>query len=623
MNYIFRGRLCSLICSECREPLRRVKVRLYHLDPRENAIDRASANAKDTFAILDDEAIKAKQSLLIAETETDAEGNYSFDLGEKQNYKGGAFEVDVYVDSTEGIEDRGIKPVQFTITVLNPQWRQDRDLLIWGWDYCIPYRWWCRVLSYRRLWVICGKVVLCEDRKKAVPGVKVIALDRDWIQDDNLGSAFTNSSGNFHIYYTAAQFQQGTWLDVELVGGPDVYFRVETATGAPLLVEPSSRGRDADRENIGHCFCVTLCLKESDVPEEPEPTPFFSHLGVYNYTSMISSAPAGTGLTNGDLRAFYSTVRLNGILSKKFNGNPMEYRFEVRPLNAAGVPIGGWAKVLQPQIGKTNIGKLERANPNFPATDPNPIEVVEYFVGAAGPGELSATIFSDAQGDWIQVPQESSSALGPVGFFTPNGNMIALHTTSITAFPTVDLRVPTVLQAGNSVTSTGKALEVNRYFAIRMLVREQGTAVAGTQMGICQKVAVENSQYHTRNHPSWMATEPVGNGVGMVDIQQLIDQGCAGISDTLDILFTAAHSNLGSVSMSMDGPGGPYAFTLPPAPVPGKDHFGIAAPNGFSITDLPNCAYIVDLWVQLLLTNGDVAHPGLHDRIAFCKKDSV
>lgn len=29
MNYIFKGRLCGYICSECFEPLSKVKVRIY------------------------------------------------------------------------------------------------------------------------------------------------------------------------------------------------------------------------------------------------------------------------------------------------------------------------------------------------------------------------------------------------------------------------------------------------------------------------------------------------------------------------------------------------------------------------------------------------------------------
>lgn len=619
MTYIFRGNLCAYICGECREPLRRVKVRLYRLDGKEDAVARATANPKETFAVVKEDEIKAKQSRLIAEAETDAEGNFNFELGDNQKYDGSAFEVDVYVDSIEGSEqNEKLNPVQFSITVLQPQWRRRGDVLIWGWEYCLPYRWWCFILQILGIWVICGRVLLCEERSRPpVPGVKVIAFDRDWLQDDMLGSALTDSSGRFHIYYTTAAFEPGTWLNVELTSGPDVYFRVETATGAPLLVEPPSRGRDPDRENVGHCFCVKLCLKEGDIPDDEEALPFFSHLGVYKYSTQIQSAPGGSGLTTAGNRAFYSSVRLNGVLSKKLNGNPLEYRFETRELNAAGVPIGPWTKVSAAQIGKTYIGRLERANPNFPATDPNPIEIIEYVTAAPAADELLANTFSDAQGDWIQVPQESSSPLGPIGFFTPNGNMIQLNTASLSAFPLVDLTLPSVLQAGNSVTSTGDPLVANKHFSIRMLVREQGTAGVGTQAGICQHVAIENTQYKSNNHPSWMSIIYTRYGLAMVDVAQLIAAGCSDITTGLDVLFTAAHPNLGAVSLSMSGPGGPYSFTLP-AGGPGN-RFGTATPLGFVVADLDSCAYIITLSVEVLLTTGDSSPADLIDQIPFCK----
>ncbi len=198
--------------------------------------------------------------------------------------------------------------------------------------------------------------------------------------------------------------------------------------------------------------------------------------------------------------------------------------------------------------------------------------------------------------------------------------MIMFRTTTVAPVVEVDLTVPTVLEAGNSVTSTGKALEVNKHFALRMLVREVGSGTAGTASGTCRHVAIENSQYKTRNHPGWMETNPVANGVAMVDITQMAVTGCdnGGIQDDLDVVFTAAHPNLGGISLGMTGPGGPYSFTLPPATTPGKDHFGTATPN-FTVSDLEKCAYIVTFGVQVLLTTGDSVPDNLVDQIAFCK----
>ena len=94
---------------------------------------------------------------------------------------------------------------------------------------------------------------------------------------------------------------------------------------------------------------------------------------------------------------------------------------------------------------------------------------------------------------------------------------------------------------------------------------------------------------------------------------------CADISQSLTVLFTASHPNLGPVSIRLDGPGGPYSFTLPtPLPETG-DWYGIAV-NDFVLSNLIPCAYLVTLSVLPLLTTGDLAFgPPIIDQIAFCK----
>ncbi|MGH2459489.1 MAG: carboxypeptidase-like regulatory domain-containing protein, partial [Chloroflexota bacterium] len=107
-------------------------------------------------------------------------------------------------------------------------------------------------------------------------------------------------------------------------------------------------------------------------------------------------------------------------------------------------------------------------------------------------------------------------------------------------------------------------------------------------------------------------------GVALIDIKELQPNGCAGITNSLTVLFTASHANLGGVSVDMIGPGGPYNFTLPtPVPETG-DWYDTAAPSGWSLGTLTPCAYIVTLSVSLLLTTGDSDPLPLIDQIAFC-----
>lgn len=606
-HYTFRAHLCGLICPDCPEPLIFTKVRLYRVERDPQTVEQVAADPKETFAALTDEQVKAKSGNLIAEATTDEQGFVTFELGDEQDYDGGAFEIDIVPQTVAGLdpEEAPKDPRQYSLTTLQPRWRETEKGLVAAWDHCIHSRYWCRVRRSFGVWAICGRVVHCKTGQP-IPNVRVRAFDRDWLQDDPLGSDFTDLQGRFVIYYKTSAFRQGTFIDVELIGGPDLYFRVETGAGTPLLVEPPSRGRQADRENVGPCFCVRLCLDETP-QEDGEPVPVFTHVGGYHFPTQIDSAPAGSGLTVGDQRGFHNTLRLNGILSKKLNGQPMEYRFEVREIDAAGNPLGGWTAVAPGQIRRTVIGIWE----HFVGGFPNPIESKVYTVnGTPGPNELVASVV----GGWIRVPQESN-VFGPQGFFQPNGNMIRLDSHTLAPFPDIDL---TGLVTGNSSTSTGKPLAQDRHFQIRMRVRQWGLPATEQGGGVLQHIAISNTHYDNFvQHPAWMA-ETINNALAvyMVDIDQLTGNGCSEITNDLDVTFTAAQPHLGNVTITMSGPGGPYSFTLP-APVPGEQ-FGTATPN-FTVGDLDPCAYIVTLRVPLLLTNGDVEPDPRFDQIAFCK----
>ncbi|MGF2075641.1 hypothetical protein, partial [Enterococcus casseliflavus] len=77
-------------------------------------------------------------------------------------------------------------------------------------DYTIPSRLWCATLARLGLWVVCGRVTVC-DTGQPVGGVTVSAFDRDWLQDDALGSAVTDVAGRYQLWYTAAQFSRTPW----------------------------------------------------------------------------------------------------------------------------------------------------------------------------------------------------------------------------------------------------------------------------------------------------------------------------------------------------------------------------------------------------------------------------
>lgn len=222
-HYIFKGRLCGLICPECPEPLSNLKVRLYRLRGEQNAVVLAVANPKDTLAVLSDEQVQAKAKTLLAEVETDALGSFTFELGEKQGYKGEAFEVDVYCGTVPRRKPGRAppKPRQFSVTTIQPLWRQREDIALAVWDYCIPNRFWCHFRSLFGAWTICGRLRTCVSPQTPIAGATVKAFDADWLQDDPLGSAVTDATGRFRLDYLADDFKKDVLgLNIELLAAP-------------------------------------------------------------------------------------------------------------------------------------------------------------------------------------------------------------------------------------------------------------------------------------------------------------------------------------------------------------------------------------------------------------------
>ena len=630
MAYTFKGRLCGYICDLCTEPLSRVKVRLYRVRQGRDVTALAVASPKDTFAILTEEQVAEKQQLLIAEAQTDEQGNFSFELGDKEKYNGEPFEIDVYCESVPPhLKTRHeTRPVQFSVTTLQPLWREREGGFIFGWEYCLPARLWCLVRSPFGVWVICGRVTVCDRGRPGnvpVPNVKVRAFDVDWLQDDEIGSDITDASGHFLIYYTPQNFRVTPFsplINFECVSGPDVYFRVETVLGTALLAESRSTGRTPQRENRGPCTCVELCIDPDRVPPTTttETLSVFNKIGAYNFLTQIDSAAAGDGLTLADNRAFFSTLRLNGILSKTKNGNPLEYAFEVAAYDPTTDILGAYTQIPLAQVAQTNIGTWE----HFTGDIFNPVETKDYILnGVAGPNTLVPQVSPDG---WVRVPQESN-VFAPQGNFVPGTGsypgFINLISETLRAFGTID---ESAVQAGESAGPPNAVLGRVFYYSLRMRVREAigGVVVAGSEQiaGTCIRVAIMNTRYdNVSKNGSWVP-HTVDNEfcVSSLDIAELAGAGCTEITTSLTVKYTAAHPNLGSFSLSMIGPGGPYTFT-PGGGGTSVNRFGTAT-NDFVLADLEDCAYIVKLQVNLLLTTGDSSPDPIWDEVAFCKNSN-
>lgn len=412
-------------------------------------------------------------------------------------------------------------------------------------------------------------------------------------------------------------------------------------------------------------FCICVCPSEL--------FPVFTQIGGLNYDTQVDSALPATGLTVGGTQAFFSVLRLNGILTQTLGGQPLEYSFEFLPITKAST-------TLSAAITAADTSITVASSAGFPAAPFNVVigsagggyEIMTVTVVSAttwtvlrgqqgttaSPVAAGATIVTGATavGSWTQVPASwiTRTVIGYQEIFVPlpfphfetqdiavnpnpgdipapftldgfiqvpqlpevflNGNMINLNSTMLPSFPAAD---ETGVSAANPANHP---LPSDLYFGLRMRVRQHGSAT-DSDGGTCSVVAIDNTLYNNVNHhPEWDGGVTNGQfGVAMVDIRELQPAGCAGITNSLTVLFTASHPNLGPVSINMIGPGGPYNFTLPtPVPETG-DWYGVAA-NDFVLASLTPCAYIVTLSVSLLLTTGDSDFPSpLIDQIAFCR----
>lgn len=378
-----------------------------------------------------------------------------------------------------------------------------------------------------------------------------------------------------------------------------------------------------------HWVCFLRCQRFCFCVCPPSSIAVFTKIGALYYETAVNSDAPGNGLTIADSRAFYDTLRLNGGLSVVDGAPRIEYRFEVVQTNpdgttlANGNPINDsdWVAVIPSQMRPTNLGSFVR--PHFPP--PPFLDVVEVWVGASGPGIYEITPSADG---WIPVPPFTPTSPefptpGTGWRFVPGSDLIEFDTTTLA--PSVVTVDETGVDAGSSAANP---LQTDVYYGIRMRIRNQGDTTDGTDAGTCQHVAINNTRYdNISHHPYWPGGLFGANhelAVASIGIAELATAPCSVLTKTLTVEFTAAHSNLGAVTVSMQGPGGPYAFTLNPATAQdaGENWYGTADPSGWTFAQLAPCAYLLSLSVDPLLTTGDSDPLPLVDYIAFCKGKS-
>lgn len=618
MNYIIKGNLAAYLCRECSEYLSQVRVRIYLPTSDINIAAVSAAEIKDTFREVSEEEIKAKQDRLIAEAETDINGNFSIEIDEK--YSRSALEFDFYCGTVPRppFPPKKGKARQFHITTFVPQWKITKEqVYMANFSYIIPEKWWCLIKGrYFDVWTICGRLTDCKTGKP-LSRVTVIAMDADFITDDELGSNVTDSNGHFKIYYSSADFKKtflSPIINIEtdvlppFASGPDVYFHLEYGGQRFALETKADR-----RNNVGYCLCVKLCSKEL-IPVDPSIPPSFTHFGLTQHIPIQAGINLATGKTLGGY-AFFSSVNLVGTISKKINAQPMEYLFEYQEVENPSDALNpaGWSPVVPNMIDKTVIGYLW----TFTGDPSNPIAYEPYHINGTGT-EKTITF----NGNWIQVPQDSN--------FAPHvdAEILKLNTEKLTGVTSIDMSMPTS-GIGNSTVSGTRPHTSNRYFAVRMRQRETGNPATEVVAGTSKPIAIFNVLYHNVNkYGSWAHTTVNDQRIALsVDLQEIISgsSGCSKITTDLHVKYGARNENLGSVSLSIVGPHKPgQSFGFDPIVLmPAPETFGstqlVFTPPTDTVADLLPCAYTVSISATALLTTGDGNLSSYHDFVSFCK----
>lgn len=613
MGFTIFGRLRGYLCEDCDEALEGVVIRFYETDVQDVA-DRVAADPKETavFVELPDQTRAAR---LLAEATVAADGSYKAILPD--SYNGQALDVDLYCANVPRQKPPKTlpEPIQLHLTTLQPRWRQTGDGAVAAYEYSVPARIWCGIRARLGAWVVCGTVTDC-DSQAPIVGLVVKAFDVDWLQDDILGSDTTDSAGHYRIDYNAEDFRRTPFspsFNLELFAGPDLYFQVETPSGAPVLVEPRSEGRTPARENSGPCKCVDLCVTGGPDGGVIPTIPMFTKVGSYRVDTSYGEFTAGGTTTAGDL-AFTGNIPLIGIMPDPLSPDPIEYRFLV-----------GGSPVLDTQMEPTIIGELQYfawhatssvwlvRSANFWANRPG----TTVSIPQNGGPDLIVDVNTPVKpSGWIEAPRTNGLVPSGPGRFIPNGNLALLRTTSYTnEFFDLTATAPPV-GAGDSVPAAQRSAAPT--FSIAFEARNVGT-VGLVGSGSLATIAFSNLKDKYTRHPYWAGGDVETTGVSSLGIAEMVTSGgCAELEDTIHVLYTAYHPYVGQPTIYFDG--NPILpATMSPA-VSGGEAVSVPGGDIVDISTLAKCAYIVWLSVPLRLTSGYGSLGWVvYDHIAFCK----
>jgi len=559
---------------------------------------------KRAVKALSGEELKAATAGASLSSATDDKGRFCLMDPE---YRGGAVDIYVLIDrvplpgSEEGFSELPEPQALFLGTYLPVA--SDEG---WVLSLVIPQSVWCRFKRLADAWTIVGRVSACGNPQIPLGGVTVTAFDVDWTQDDELEQDVTTAAGIYRIDYPGWKYREGTFIDVELFGGPDLYFKIVDADGNTILDEPSSRGRTAERCDRGPCACIDLC-GEVPVPDDGDGLPVPS---VWTGVGTAFTIPDAGSLNDFDADgyagaakfALTTTARMTGSADIKTSAaNPIEYRFRVSDTTAANT---------DPPLAEANFTRVVGKSPDddlFVTTKVcemirySPYKIVKVYAKVVDlDSEGWLDVNKSIQRTFIERPDVDPLDL-PDFVYVDSDGLMAIDTAKLTTTSNVS---GAGLDPGDPVPA-GDQIGIEK-FAIRFEVREVIDKATDT--------------YAPLPGDGWTVNAFVMNNnarYGKLAMKEhLLGTPCDVLSGSIHAAYTVHHPHLRDVSLTVVSNDGAYNVSLsdPPMPLaanvnPAVTHLhnaSLALPNSPPNT-LHKCTYLVQLHTRLRLHTGDGA----------------
>lgn len=610
MIYNYSAKFNARVCQECLIHFSNVKVSLYRSREDESSTE---PNIKRAFKELSAEDFKSMQSHLLAEGRTDECGDIEILMdSSKTKYQGESIEVIISFDKIPNSEKALEEVEHFRMAVYQPKWERRENGLFHFSELILPAAYWCTYLRKHGIWVICGQVTACDKPMTPIDSVTVKAYDVDWIEDDHLGSDLTDSDGWFIIYYDLSKFNRtpfSPFINTEWRGGPDVYFKIEgvdsDGNSVLLLEEPSSRGRDPDRENVSNCFCTKLCIEVE--PEDSGELAKSAWTGVGTHFTIPDASTLNDFDTQGyagTLKyAFTNVIRMTGQSLRFSNGNPIEYRFLVSNTTTdngmAFLPEGSFTTVVgigsgESLFSSTKIGQMWRFSPTFKI-----VNIYAKLIDLDSEGWLDVN--KSIERTFTDDPSLNLAELSITGIWTwvDLDGMMAINTANYINHP----NIPAVANAGDAVPMA------NRLPIQKNSIRFESREVIDKALNIYATLPGSGMTLNSmvvNNNPALIQ-------LAMKEHTSL--GACTPLSGDVHAVYTVSHPHLEDVTITARKNNDPSGTSLAQAPIPlnnntltSLDHINNS--SGIKINDflsMVTCTYIVKLSVRRRLHTGDSA----------------